>query len=129
MGSLPPVDRARGIYRFTIEDGADVTQYIGQAARSVRKRFRQYRGRAKRPALPLERKTTSRNARYLLDALKTGHTVRVDLLDGRTAGPEGQTIVIDLNDTALRNRLERKLIAQPLQAGVKLLNRDGVNFR
>ena len=51
--------------------------------------------------------------------------MRVDLLDGRTAGPEGQTIVIDLNDTALRNRLERELIAQPLQAGIKLLNRDG----
>jgi hypothetical protein len=122
---FPHVDPVPGIYRFTIGDGADVTQYIGQAARSLRTRFGLYRTRAKRPALPLERKTTSRNARYLLDALRTGHTVRVDLLDDKTAGPYGQTIAIDLTDTALRNRLEKELISQALQAGIKLLNRDG----
>ena len=123
---FPHVDAAPGIYRFTIEDGTtDVAQYIGQAASSLRTRFGLYRSRGRRPALPLARKTTSRNARFLRDALVDGHTVRVDLVDDHAAGPDGQTAVIDLADKTLRSRLEGELILQACQTGSKILNRDG----
>lgn len=70
---FPPVDPVPGIYRFTIGGGqGPVTEYIGQAAVSLVMRFGLYRSRGRKPSLPLAGKTTSRNARYLLDALAAG---------------------------------------------------------
>jgi hypothetical protein len=121
---FPRVDRVSGIYRFTIEGGSpDVAQYIGQAARRLRTRFGLYRSRGKRPALPLSRKTTSRIARYLLDALACGRTVWVDLVDGQATGPDGQALAVNFADKSLRSRLEKELILQASQAGIELLVR------
>jgi hypothetical protein len=124
--AFPRVDAVPGIYRFTIEDGTtDVAQYVGQAARSLRTRFSLYRSRGKRPALPLERKTTSRNARYLLDALAAARTVWVDLVDDQATGPDGQVLVINFADKTLRSKLEKRLIVQACQTDSRVLNRGG----
>ena len=44
---------------------------------SLKSRFNLYRSRGKRPSYSLERKTTSRNARFLIDALQAGNSVDV----------------------------------------------------
>jgi hypothetical protein len=122
---FPPVHAVPGIYRFTIKDGHDVVAgYIGQAAVSLVARFGLYRSRGKKPSLPLANKTTSRNARYLLDALTAGHSVIVSLADDHATAPDGQIVVIDLADKTQRDGLEKKLIASLCSTGVEVLNRD-----
>lgn len=65
--------RVPGTYRFMIEDGTGVVVgYIGQAAKSLARRFSLYRSRGRRPSYPLEKKTTSRNARRLISDLQLG---------------------------------------------------------
>lgn len=119
--SVPPVP---GIYRFTIKDGSEiVAEYIGQAAVSLVQRFRGYRSRGRKPALPLEKKTTSRNARKILDALRAGRVVGVAVVNDRAVTPDGQVIVIDLADKALRDELEKVLIERLRGTGVEILNR------
>ena len=67
---FPPVAAVPGIYRFMIDDGTGVVAgYIGQAAKSLAKRFGLYRSRGKQPSYPLEKKTTSRNARRFIAEL------------------------------------------------------------
>jgi hypothetical protein len=123
---FPPVGAVPGLYRFTIRDGKRVAaEYIGQAAVSLTKRFGLYRSRGRRPSLPLEKKTTSRNARYLLDALKAGYTVNVALVDDHAVGSGGKVVALDLTDRAYRSKLERQLIQELCLTDVKVLNRDG----
>jgi hypothetical protein len=123
---FPPVGAVPGIYRFTISDGRRVVAgYIGQAAVSLAKRFGLYRSRGRHPSLPLERKTTSRNARYLLDALDAGYTVNVALVGEHAVGGDGKTVVLDLTDKACRSNLEKRLIEELCLTGVEVLNRDG----
>jgi len=44
------VDAVPGIYRFLICDGAEATaDYVGQAKRSLRKRFGLHRSRGRKP--------------------------------------------------------------------------------
>ena len=120
--SVPPIP---GIYRFTIKDGGeDVAGYIGQAKVSFVTRFKGYRGRGKNPLLPLERHTTSRNARCFLKALAAGRSVSVALLDDHATAPDGQVIMINLADNAIRGVLEGKLIACLCSTGIKVLNRN-----
>jgi hypothetical protein len=122
---FPPVHPVPGIYRFTISDGPEtVAEYVGQAAVSLVTRFGLYRTRGKKPSLPLANKTTSRNARHLLDALAAGRSVSVALVDNRVTAPDGQVIVIDLADKAFRGGLEKKLIAWLCTTGAEILNRD-----
>jgi hypothetical protein len=122
---FPSVRPVPGIYRFTISDGPEtVAEYVGQAAVSLVKRFGLYRSRGKKPSLPLANKTTSRNARHLLDALASGRSVSVALVDDHVTAPDGQMKMIDLADKALRDGLEKKLIAWLCTAGVEVLNRD-----
>ena len=122
---FPPVRPVPGIYRFTISDGPEpVAEYIGQAAVSLVTRFGLYRSRGKKPSLPLANKTTSRNARHLLDALASGHSVSVALVDDHVTAPDGQMKMIDLADKTLRDGLEKKLIAWLCTTGAEVLNRD-----
>jgi len=122
---FPSVHPVPGIYRFTINDGPEtVAEYIGQAAVSLVTRFGLYRSRGKKPSLPLASKTTSRNARHLLDALACGHSVSVALVDDHVTAPDGQMVMIDLADEALRDGLEKKLIAWLCTTGTEVLNRD-----
>jgi hypothetical protein len=122
---FPSVDPVPGIYRFTISDGSETcAEYIGQAAVSLVTRFGLYRSRGKKPSLPLASKTTSRNARHLLDALAAGRSVSVALVDDHVTAPDGQVVVIDLADKALRGGLEKKLIAWLCTTGTEVLNRD-----
>lgn len=121
---FPPVAPVPGIYRFTIRDGPEiVAEYVGQAAVSLVQRFRGYRSRGRKPALPLEKKTTSRNARRILDALHAGQVVSVAIADDRAVTPDGQVVVVDLADKALRDRLEKDLIERLRGSGVDVLNR------
>lgn len=101
-----------------------MAEYIGQAAVSLVRRFGLYRSRGKRPSLPLANKTTSRNARHLLDALASGRSVSVALVDDHVTAPDGQMKMINLADEALRDGLEKKLIAWLCTTGVDVLNRD-----
>jgi hypothetical protein len=122
---FPPVPPVPGIYRFTIKDGSETAaEYIGQAAVSLVTRFGLYRSRGKKPSLPLATKTTSRNARHLLDALAAGRSVSVALVDEHATAPDGQIVMIDLADKALRGGLEKKLIASLCSTGAVVLNRD-----
>lgn len=124
--AFPPVPPVPGIYRFTVKDGRRVVaEYIGVAKASLLTRFRLYRSRGRNPALPLDRKTTSRNARYLLDALKAGQSVRVALVADVAISPDGQAVPIDLADNVVRRVLERKLITALCAPGVDVLNRHG----
>ena len=121
----PSVHPVPGIYRFTITDGPEiVAEYIGQAAVSLATRFGLYRSRGKKPSLPLADKTTSRNARHLLDALAVGRSVDVAVVDDHATAPDGQMVLIDLADKALRCELEKKLIAWLCSTGVEVLNRN-----
>lgn len=123
---FPPVPPVPGIYRFTIRDGPDVVgEYVGQAAISLAQRFRGYRSRGRKPAFPLEKKTTSRNARKILDALRAGRVVSVAVVDDRAVTPEGRVVAVDLADKGLRGKLERDLIGLLGGVGVDVLNRDG----
>jgi hypothetical protein len=109
---FPSVRPIPGIYRFTISDGTEtVAEYIGQAAVSLVTRFGLYRSRGKKPSLPLASNTTSRNARRLLAALAAGRSVSVALVDDHATAPDGQVVMIDLADKAVRGGLEKKLIA------------------
>ncbi len=99
-----------------------VAEYIGQAVNLV-KRFSLYRSRGRKPSLPLAKKTTSRNARKLLDALRAGQVVTVALVDDRTITPDGQVMLIDLADKALRDELEKMLIEKLRGTGIEVLNR------
>lgn len=120
---FPPVRPAPAIYRFTIKDGPKVVaEYIGQAVNLV-KRFSLYRSRGRKPSLPLAKKTTSRNARKLLDALRAGQVVTVAQVDDRTITPDGQVMLIDLADKALRDELEKMLIEKLRGTGIEVLNR------
>ncbi len=120
---FPPVPPVPGIYRFTIMEESEVAAgYVGQAAVSLVQRFRGYRGRGRKPALPLDKKTTSRNARKILDALCDGRVVSVAIVDDRVVTPDGQ-VVVDLADKALRDRLEKDLIELLRGSGVEVLNR------
>jgi hypothetical protein len=122
---FPPVRQVPGIDRFTISDGPEpVAEYIGQAAVSLVTRFGLYRSRGKKPSLPLANKTTSRNARHLLDALASGRSVSVALVDDHVTAPDGEAKMIDLADKALRDGLEKKLIAWLCTTGAEVLNRD-----
>jgi hypothetical protein len=78
----------------------------------------------KNPSLPLANKTTSRNARHLLDALTSGHSVSVALVDDHITTPDGQMKMIDLADKTLRDGLEKKLIVWLCTTGAEVLNRD-----
>jgi hypothetical protein len=121
---FPPVRPVPGIYRFTVEDQSRVVaEYVGQAVTSVARRFALYRSRGRKPSLPLDRKTTSRNARYLLDALAEGYSVSVALPDDRLTRPGGQVLAIDLADKEVRDELEKELIEWLCATGVKVLNR------
>ncbi len=121
---FPPVPPVPGIYRFTIKEGAEVVaEYVGQAAVSLVQRFNGYRGRGRKPVLPLERKTTSRNARKILDALLAGRVVSVAVVDDRAVAPDGQIVVVNLADKALRDKLEKDLIEWVRGTGVEVLNR------
>ena len=125
--AFPPVRPVPGIYRFTVSDGPEtVAEYIGQAAVSLVTRFGLYRSRGKKPSLPLPNKTTSRNARHLLDALAPGRSVSVALVDDHVTAPDGQVKMIDLagGTHALRDGLEKKLIAWLCTTGAEVLNRD-----
>jgi hypothetical protein len=123
---FPSVCPVPGIYRFTIKDRPQVVaEYIGQAAVSLVTRFRLYISRGKKPSLPLEKKTTSRNARFLLDALDSGRSVSVALLKDHVTAPDGQTEMIDLADKARRCELEKQLIEELCKTDVVVLNRRG----
>jgi hypothetical protein len=123
---FPSVAAVPGIYRFMIEDETGVVAgYIGQAAKSLAKRFSLYRSRGRRPSYPLERKATSRNARRLIDELAAGHTVRVALVDDRVTCPDGRTLMLDLTDKMLRSSLERQWILELCGTGIEVLNRAG----
>ena len=103
---FPSVRLVPGIYRFTIGDGPEtVAEYIGQAAVSLVTRFGLYRSRGKKPSLPLANKTTSRNARHLLDALASGRSVSVAVVDDHVTAPDGQVKMIDPADKTLRDGL------------------------
>jgi hypothetical protein len=122
---FPSVRPVPGIYRFTISDGPEtVAEYIGQAAVNLVTRFGLYRSRGKKPSLPLASKTTSRNAWHLLDALASGRSVSVALVDDHVTAPDGQMKMIDLADKTLRDGLEKKLIAWLCTTGAEVLNRD-----
>jgi hypothetical protein len=122
---FPPVAAVPGIYRFMIDDGTGVVAgYIGQAKKSLAKRFSLYRSRGRRPSHPLERKATSRNAQRLLAELAADHTVHVSLVDDHLTGPDGQTIALDLADNVVRSILERRLILELSETGIEVLNRD-----
>jgi hypothetical protein len=108
---FPPVSAEPGIYRFLIRDDTEVfAGYIGQAAKSLAKRFSLYRTRGRRPSYPLEKKTTSRNALRLIAELQAGHTVAVAVVDDRVTRPDGRDLVLDLANTKFRSSLERQLI-------------------
>jgi hypothetical protein len=122
---FPSVAAVPGIYRFLIDDGGRIVAwYVGQAKKSLATRFALYRSRAKKPSLPLDKKTTSRIASRLLRELGTGHTVRVGLLDDRALYPDGQVKPLDLADNTIRSKLERRLISELYQSGIEVLNRD-----
>lgn len=123
---FPPAAAAPGIYRFMIHDGTEVAAgYIGQAAKSLATRFGLYRTRGRRPSYPLEKKTTSRNALRLIAELQAGHTVSIAVVDDRVTSADGQELVLDLADKALRSSLERRLILQLYETGIEILNRHG----
>jgi hypothetical protein len=108
-----------------IEDGTGVVAgYIGQAAKSLARRFSLYRSRGRRPSYPLEKKTTSRNACRLISELAAGHAVHVDLLDERVTCPDGRVYVLDLVDKAFRSSVERRLILKLCETGIEVLNRN-----
>jgi hypothetical protein len=122
---FPAAPAVPGIYRFMIYDDTTlVAGYIGQAAKSLAGRFRLYRSRGRRPSYPLERKTTSRNARRLICELASGHNVHIDLLDDRIICPDGQVFVLDLADKACRSKLERQLIQMLSETKIDVLNRQ-----
>ena len=123
---FPSVPAVPGVYRFTIKEGAEaeiVAEYVGQAAVSLVQRFSGYRRRGRKPALPLEKKTTSRNARKIIDALLSGQVVSVAIVDDRAVAPDGQVVVVNLADKALRDKLEKDLIEWARGTGAEVLNR------
>jgi hypothetical protein len=123
---FPSVPAVPGVYRFTIKEGAEaeiVAEYVGQAAVSLVQRFSGYRSRGRKPALPLEKKTTSRNARKIIDALLSGQVVSVAIVDDRAVAPDGQVVVVNLADKALRDKLEKDLIEWARGTGAEVLNR------
>jgi hypothetical protein len=122
---FPPVAAVPGIYCFMIEDGTGVVAgYIGQPAKSLARRFSLYRSRGRRPSYPLEKKTTSRNARRLISELAAGKAVHVELLDECVTCPDGRMYVLDLADKAFRSSLERRLIQKLCKTGIEVLNRS-----
>ena len=121
---FPAARAVPGIYRFTITSGSGVVaEYVGQAASSIHKRFRSYRSRGRSPRLPLERMTTSRNARFMVDALAAGRSITVALLKESATSPDGRIVRVDLTAKAVRDGLERRLIAWLCTTGVVVLNR------
>ena len=121
---FPSVAAEPGIYRFLIrDDNGVVAGYIGQAAKSLAKRFSLYRTRGRRPSYPLEKKTTSRNALRLIAELQAGHSVSVAVVD-RVTHPDGRDLVLDLANTEFRSSLERRLILQLCETGIEVLNRN-----
>lgn len=100
-----------GLYRFL---GSDNYAYVGQAAVSLRSRFRRYRSNSGLPAVNLNRLTTRRNAHHLREAVESGGTVTVELITGPS-----------LADNSARDALERAEIRKlASMTGVKVLNRS-----
>jgi hypothetical protein len=81
-------------------------------------------GRGKKPSLPLERKTTSRIARRLLDAIRADYVVRVELLDDHVVYADGRTGTLDLANKGTRANLKRRLIADLCSRDLDTWNRD-----
>jgi hypothetical protein len=124
--AFPPVSSEPGIYRFLVRDDTGVVAgYIGQAAKSLAKRFSLYRTRGRWPSYPLEKKTTSRNALRLIAELRAGHTVSVDLVDNVVGCPDRRDLMLDLANAEFRSILERRLILQLCETGIEVLNRIG----
>ncbi|MGH7139204.1 MAG: hypothetical protein ACREHD_25955, partial [Pirellulales bacterium] len=122
---FPPVAAGPGIYRFLIRDDTGVVAgYIGQAAKSLAKRFSLYRTRGRRPSYPLEKKTTSRNALRLIAELRAGRIVAVAVIDDRVICPDGRKLILDLSNAEFRASLERRLILQLCETGIEVLNRN-----
>ncbi len=122
---FPPVQAVPAIYRFKIlRDGKPPAGYVGEA-KKLSGRFSLYRTRGKKPSLPLSKKTTSRNAQYLIRALRKGRTVQVELLDGHVTDGNGLTVELDLANDTDRHEIEKLLIAELCTSDAKVLNRHG----
>ena len=108
---FPDVSRRPGIYRVTIyREGKRPARYVGQAKTNLRKRFRGYRSRGKKPAVPPG--TTTLLAQKYLKALRDRVTVALEIIDD----PE-------LANDAVRDNLERKYIAEIDETKFEVLNR------
>jgi hypothetical protein len=122
---FPPITAEPGTYRFMIHDGTEVvTGYIGRATKSLAMRFGLYRTRGRIPSPPLK-KTTNRNALCLIAELQAGNTVSFAVVGHRAACTDGQELVLDRTDKALRSVLKRRLILQLCETGIEVLNRNG----
>ena len=112
---FPPVRPVKGIYWLSIAKGPRVIAgYVGQAGgkRGFVQRFNgpsRYRSRGITPAR--KPSTTTRNARWMLDALAGKQTVRIFVIDDPI-----------LDDKVLRNTVEKDLIGQLCRTGVDVWN-------
>jgi hypothetical protein len=89
-----------------------LAKYVGQAKKSLRKRFRSYRSRGRNPANPPG--TTTLLAQKYLDELRDGATITLEIIDD----PE-----IGLANDVVRDNLERKYIAEIDETKFEVLNR------
>ena len=109
---FPKVSRRPGIYRVTIGRESNPAQYVGQAKKDLRKRFRGYRSRGRKPLNPPG--TTTLLAQKYLAELRSDATVSLEIIDD----PE-----IGLTNDEVRNNLERKYIAEIDETKFEVLNR------
>ena len=109
---FPKVSHRPGIYRVTIDCEPKPAKYVGQAEKDLRKRFRSYRSRGRKPLDPPG--TTTLLAQRYLAELRSGATVSLEIIDD----PE-----IGLTNDEVRNNLERKYIAEIDETKFEVLNR------
>lgn len=120
MLAFPNVPEAAGVYRFMLNDATGTRVYIGQSQR-LPGRFQHYRT----PGGPGEARTTKfRLNKLMLETLAAGGQVTVEIAtQAESQASDGTPMALDLNQKAVRQRVEEAAEATEWASGATLLNR------
>lgn len=116
---FPRVPDAPGLYRFSLNSSAGIRVYVGQSG-CITDRFQHYRT----PGGPGERRTTKYQLNQLmLSVLSSGGQVKVDVAtQAEAVDSDGRSLAINFDQKAVRQRVERAVIAAERASGSTLLN-------